>query len=212
MRILIASDWDEHAVNGVVRSIVNLRKGLEMDGHEVRFLMLSPSGDAKRVGKDYYLSSRDLGTMYPGLRIRKGLDLWIIRSLVAWKPDVVHTNSEFGSFRPAMLVARLLGVPLIHTYHTVYEDYTHYFFPSRRIGAFLARAFTRHVLAKCDAVIAPSEKTRRLLAGYGVKTRVETIPSGFDLVEFRSGDDGVRADLGIPLSSVMLLASGGEDS
>ena len=30
MRILIASDWDEHAVNGVVRSIVNLRKELEM--------------------------------------------------------------------------------------------------------------------------------------------------------------------------------------
>lgn len=51
MRIIMASDWDEHAVNGVVRSIVNPRKGLEMDDHEVRFLMLSPSGAAKRVGK-----------------------------------------------------------------------------------------------------------------------------------------------------------------
>lgn len=41
MKILITSDWYSPAVNGVVTSVKNLRRGLEERGHEVRVLTLS---------------------------------------------------------------------------------------------------------------------------------------------------------------------------
>lgn len=41
MKILITSDWYTPAVNGVVASILALRRQLEARGHEVRVLTLS---------------------------------------------------------------------------------------------------------------------------------------------------------------------------
>ena len=41
MKILITSDWYAPAVNGVVTSILTLRRELTRRGHEVRVLTLS---------------------------------------------------------------------------------------------------------------------------------------------------------------------------
>ena len=41
MKILITSDWYYPVVNGVVRSVLNLKEYLESQGHEVRVLTLS---------------------------------------------------------------------------------------------------------------------------------------------------------------------------
>ena len=43
MKILLTTDWYTPAVNGVVTSVQNLRKGLEDRGHKVRILTLSRS-------------------------------------------------------------------------------------------------------------------------------------------------------------------------
>ena len=41
MKILITTDWYKPIVNGVVTSVLNLKKELEERGHEVRVLTLS---------------------------------------------------------------------------------------------------------------------------------------------------------------------------
>lgn len=43
MKILLTTDWFTPAVNGVVTSVLNLRRGLENRGHEVCILPLSRS-------------------------------------------------------------------------------------------------------------------------------------------------------------------------
>ena len=43
VKILLTTDWFTPAVNGVVTSVLNLRRGLENRGHEVRILPLSRS-------------------------------------------------------------------------------------------------------------------------------------------------------------------------
>lgn len=96
-------------------------------------------------------------------------------------------------------IAHAVGAPLIHTYHTVYEDYTHYFSPSRSMGRKMAALFTRMICAGCDAVIAPTPKISRLLAGYGVHCPVRIIPTGLDLQRFAvPRDDALRSRLGLP--------------
>lgn len=163
MKILITSDWYTPAVNGVVASILALRRQLEARGHEVRVLTLSGTVHTTCENGVYAVGSVDAGLIYPGARLRSFAVGQTVRRLVEWKPDVVHSQCEFSTFFLARHIARAVGAPLIHTYHTVYEDYTHYFSPSRRWGRLLARGFTRAILDSCDGVIAPTEKVRALL-------------------------------------------------
>ena len=40
--------------------------------------------------------------------------------------DVIHAHTEFGVGIFARMVAKDLNIPVVSTYHTMYEDYTHY--------------------------------------------------------------------------------------
>ena len=134
MKILITSDWYSPAVNGVVTSVKNLRRELERRGHEVRVLTLSQTTHSREEDGVTYLGSVAAGLIYPGARLRTALAVKWVRDLVEWGPDVVHSQCEFSTFFLARRIAEELDVPLVHTYHTVYEDYTHYFSPSVRLG------------------------------------------------------------------------------
>lgn len=51
MKILITTDWYSPAVNGVVTSVLNLRRELELRGHEVRVLTLLAGPALLRAGR-----------------------------------------------------------------------------------------------------------------------------------------------------------------
>ena len=158
MKILLTTDCYAPTVNGVVTSVLSLRRELTALGHEVRVLTLAGTAQTTVEGGVTALGSLDMGRVYPGARLRSAAASSEIAALVAWGPDIVHSQCEFSTFFLAKKIARACGAPLLHTYHTVYEDYTHYFSPSRRWGKQLARGLTRMVLAGTDAVIAPTDK------------------------------------------------------
>ena len=213
MKILITSDWYIPAVNGVVTSVLTLQKELSRRGHDVRILTLSGDGRDHQSGSVYALGSLDAGRIYPGARLLAPSPRTVIQQLIDWRPDVVHSQCEFSTFAPARRIARACGAPLVHTYHTVYEDYTHYFSPSRRWGRLLVKGFTRAVLARTDAVIAPSLKVSNLLQSYGVRTPVRVIPTGIDTERFDRPLPGEeiaarRRALGIPEGNCVAISLG----
>lgn len=193
MKILITSDWYSPAVNGVVTSVKNLRRELEAMGHEVRILTLSQNRHSWEKDGVVYLGSVAAGLVYPGARLRTALAGKQVRELVAWGPDVIHSQCEFSTFFLARRIAGELGVPLVHTYHTVYEDYTHYFSPSVHFGKKAAAVFTRWAASHTDCLIAPTGKVRMLLQNYGVAKPVFVAPSGIDLRRFQHEADPLRA-------------------
>lgn len=184
MKILITTDLYKPLVNGVVTSVINIKNGLERSGHEVRILTLAQDTVSYERDGVYYIGSLNSGWVYPGTRIRLKIPHNFFRDIIRWNPDVVHSQCEFSTYGCAKKIARACGAPLVHTYHTVYEDYTHYFCPSKKLGTFLVSRFSRHVLNNTDAVIAPSYKVGRLLERYGVRTPVSIIPSGIDIVRY----------------------------
>ncbi|MEY8386087.1 glycosyltransferase family 4 protein [Oscillospiraceae bacterium 38-13] len=213
MKILITSDWYIPAVNGVVTSVKNLRRELELRGHEVRILTLSQSRRSYERDGVTYLGSVAAGLIYPGARLRTALAGRWVRKLVEWGPDVVHSQCEFSTFFLARRIAEELNIPLVHTYHTVYEDYTHYFSPSVHFGKKAAAVFTRWAASHTDCLIAPTGKVRMLLQGYGVSKPVFVVPSGIDLRHFRSGPDPLRsavlrASMDIPQDRTILVFVG----
>lgn len=213
MKILITSDWYSPAVNGVVTSVKNLRRELERRGHEVRVLTLSQNRRSWEKDGVTYLGSIAAGLVYPGARLRTALAGKWVRELIAWRPDVVHSQCEFSTFFLARRIAEELDVPLVHTYHTVYEDYTHYFSPSVRFGKQAVAVFSRWVAARTDCLIAPTGKVRMLLQGYGVRQPVFVVPSGIDLTPFSGEADPwrtavLRASLNIPTDRTILVFVG----
>lgn len=211
MKILLTSDWNMEAVNGVVTSVLNLRRGLEARGHEVRILTLSPNAHSWEKDGVTYIGSVNVGRVYPGARLRTALGSAYIRDLLRWHPDVVHSNCEFSTFFMARHISERLNIPLVHTYHTVYADYTHYFCPSENIGQHLVEKFSRWIAGRTDCVIVPSEKVARLLTGYNVEAPIYVIPTGIEQSRFTAtAADGaaVRRELGIPEDRLVLVSVG----
>ena len=213
MKILITTDWYTPAVNGVVTSVKNLQRELEHRGHEVRILTLSQTLHSWSRDGITAIGSINAGRIYPGARLRTAMAGRWVRELLAWQPDVIHSQCEFSTFFMARRIAEELDIPLIHTYHTVYEDYTHYFSPSIRMGRCAVAAFSRWVADQTDCMIAPTGKVRNLLQGYGVRCPVFVVPTGIDLRRFQQGADSMRravlrASLGIPAENTVLVCVG----
>ena len=214
MKILLTTDCYTPMVNGVVTSVLTLKQALTAQGHEVRVLTLSRTAHSYQDGDVTYIGAVSAGMIYPGARLRTAPALALLRSIARWRPDVIHSQCEFSTFFMARRLAAATGAPLVHTYHTVYEDYTHYFSPSRRWGRAAVAAFTRWVVGQTACVIAPTEKVRRLLEGYRVASPIAVIPTGIDLSRFTaSADDGaarsaLRCRLGLPDDAVVLTYVG----
>ncbi|MFL2078603.1 glycosyltransferase family 4 protein [Marinilactibacillus psychrotolerans] len=186
MKILITTEWYTPTVNGVITSIINLKDILTKQGHEVRVLTLSDKDNVKICEEEglYTMSSYGLGKIYPGARFALTMDDDVLSHILQWSPDIIHTQCEFSTFRIARRISEILNVPLVHTYHTVYEDYTHYFSPNKKWGKKAVGLFSKKVLNSSEAVIAPTKKVELLLKGYKVTQPIHVIPTGLDLVKF----------------------------
>lgn len=220
MKILLTTDWYKPVVNGVVTSVINLKKELEMRGNDVRVLTLSRTFESYADEGVYYIKSLNLEKIYPNARAVIPHAEPLIQELIGWRPDVVHSQCEFMTFSYASKIARKCGCPLVHTYHTVYEDYIHYLpggFSQYKTGAKLEKmfvaCFSRRVLEKTSQVIAPTRKVENILKKYGVEEPVAIVPTGIELGRFKeeiSQEEKNRRkrELGIPLENKVLVSVG----
>lgn len=213
MKILITTECYIPVINGVVTSVVNLEKELTAKGHDVKIITLSQNRYSRQEGNVYYLRSFSIGKIYPNARIGLFMHNKYIMEILIWKPDVIHSQCEFSSFVLAKKISRKLKIPIVHTYHTIYEDYTHYFSPNKSLGKKAVIKFSRQILNHVQAVIAPTKKVYDMLIGYGIKTPIYTVPTGINLKHFEISvnDDKkeqMKAYLGISKDSRILLTVG----
>lgn len=209
-RVLLLSDSYRPTVNGVVTSIDELRQGLLEAGHDVRVLTVGPVRRTTFDGSVYRLPSLDASHIYPHARLGRPVDAETFADLLAWRPDVLHSHTEFVAFWWARRLAHQLRAPHVHTYHTLYADYSHYFFPHKGIGRSLCAGFARQTLNRTTTVIAPSAKIEHLLRGYGVRVPIAVVPTGVDLTRFTPGEApaALRTSLGLTPGVPVILSLG----
>lgn len=185
MKILITTDWYSPVINGVVTSVLNLQKQLEAKGHEVKILTLSRDGSPKKNDSAYYVRSFHV-RIYPEARgTYSFFKNKYVKELLAWKPDIIHSQCEWMSFIFAKEIAGKLHIPIVHTYHTIYEDYTHYFLHNQLVSKKLIRFGAGYALKRADYVITPTDKAKESLNVYDLKTPVTTVPTGIDLAKYQ---------------------------
>ncbi len=212
MKILITTDWYKPAINGVVTSVENLRSGLERAGHDVRIVTLSGNIHSRREDNVYYIASVNMSIVYEKARLKLKVPRSMMREILDWNPDVVHSQCEFSTFRIAREVSAACHVPIVHTYHTVYENYTHYFSPNCRMGKKIAEVFTRRTLSRTGAVVVPSSKMEAMLHRYKVNRPIHVVPSGIDVEMYardkRAVRDRIRHEYGIAAEETVILSIG----
>ena len=213
MKILITTDLYTTKTNGVVTSVRNLIGELAQKGHEIRVLTVSEKLKSHKEDNVYYIKSLPLGIVYPDVRMPVSYRNRYIREVIAWKPDVIHSQCEYFSYQFAGYISRKTGAPIVHTYHTLYEQYATYILPSRRIGGYVVRKFSKFRLRKADAVVAPTAKVETVLKNYGLHNTIYVVPSGIALEQHRqriSAEERSqkRQELGIPQNAQVLLNLG----
>lgn len=213
MKILITADCYTPTINGVVTSILNLETELRRLGHDVKILCPSENFHSSESENVYRIGSVGVGRIYSGARAALRISQSHLQKLIDWKPDIIHSQSEFSSFIMAKRIAAEVNCPIVHTYHTVYENYTHYFSPSITLGRKAVIVMTKRILRHTKAVIAPSQKIERLLKDYGIEQPLKVIPTGLRLKKFSDEIsvniiNDLKAKLGIPLKSRVLITVG----
>jgi len=210
MRALMISDVYFPRVNGVSTSIQTFRRDLATLGCET--WLIAPQypqawdDDARvlRQPSHYLVFDPEDRMLSPRTALRACLD-------VASRCDVLHVQTPFVAHWIGMKVARRLGLPVIETYHTFFEEYLHHYMPL--LPAAAARAFARGISRRqcnaADAVVAPSAQLAEVLTTYGVTRPLRTIPTGLDLREFEGGDGAAfRAHHGIAADRPVMLLVG----
>lgn len=186
MRVLLAVDKYYPAINGVITSVKNLKEALERKGHEVKVLTLSESVSTHIKDNVIYIGSVSVDRIYPDIRIKHPVMRKNIQELIEWRPDVIHTNTEFSTYKLAKDISRKTGAPMVHTYHTDYEDYVHYLALSKKVGKPIVKRYIKHVTSYMQEIIAPTEKTKQQLLGYGINTKITVVPTGLDLTKYNA--------------------------
>jgi len=193
-------------VNGVVESVDTLAEGLRERGHSVYcFAPQMPGGNANERAV-FRMPSLPLPTNTP---YRLTLPLVSRRNVnnVIKRLSLVHVHSMFVTGWTGLRYARRYGMPVVYTYHTQLEAYTHYVPFEPHATRFAALQLTRTFGNLVDAVIVPTPAMARHLRDMGVETRIEIVPSGIDVERFGAGrrDDALRARIGARRGDRVLL-------
>ena len=213
MKILITTDLFTVQTNGVVTSVKNLLKELEKKGHEVRVLTFSDTRHGRKEATVSYIGSVSLSFIYPNVRMPLSYHNKMVKELIEWKPDVIHSQCEFFSYQFAKYISRRTKAPIIHTYHTLYEQYVGYVIPFRRFGRWAISKFVRHRLKNAKVIVAPTHKVKNALESYGIQNTISVLPSGINLEQHQARispahREEKRRALGIPANAKVLLNLG----
>lgn len=189
MRVGIFTDTYPPYINGVSTSIKMLETALKRKGHQVYIVTVNPEG----MGYKYEDNGRII--RIPGIptgiydyRLTGIYPVRILKTIKKWNLDVIHSHTEFGVGTFARLVAKQYNIPLVHTYHTMYEDYVHYITHGYfdKSSKKLAEYFTKFYCDKtATELIVPSKKTYDLFKNkYKVNRNVHIVPTGIDVERF----------------------------
>ncbi|MBL1227332.1 glycosyltransferase family 4 protein [Enterococcus sp. BWR-S5] len=211
MKVGFFTDTYFPQISGVATSIQTLKEELEHNGHEVYiFTTTDPNAstfeeDVIRMPSVPLVSFKERRIVVRGMwyayLIAKELDL-----------DLIHTHTEFGAGMLGKMVAKKLKIPVIHTYHTMYEEYLHYIAKGKVLRPthvkYFSKAFTNHT----TGVVCPSKRVINKLQEYGIKIPMRVIPTGIDIDKFDRPDiteemvKSLRKELGLTDDNLTLLS------
>lgn len=177
LRIAIFSDSALPVLNGVSISIRALITELRDQGHSVH-LFTSQYYDYRDVDANTH--------RFPAVETP-----WTRGYPLAFPPfypmllkfrqhhfDVVHTHTPFTLGFVGLRWAESHQIPIVSTYHTLYDRYAHYIPLPRRYVRYKIAKHTHYYYNRVAHVITPSEASGKWLRRHAVTTPITVVPTG----------------------------------
>lgn len=211
MRILKISDVYFPRVNGVSTSIRTFAQELQRQGHEVTLIApeypepLEDDFEIIRIASHYLVVDPE-DRLMRRRKLRRRLAELRRRNF-----DIIHIHTPFAAHYEGVWLGRQLGVPVIETYHTYFEEYLEKYLPwlPRKVLRYAARRFSRSQCAEVDAVVVPTQPMLDVLRGYGITDAAEIIPTGIPAGAFSNGlGECFRKKHGIAIGRKVMLYVG----
>lgn len=207
IKVAFFTDTYYPQVNGLVTSIATSKQELERQGHKVEIYApyLGPFDDGDdifRLAGFVYIPQPEYTFVLPW---GKGYKL---SKLKPSGINIIHSHAMFGSGFVAWGCAWRQKLPLVMTYHTLFEDYVHYFpyLPAKWLR-WVNKWLTKWMCDRCALVIAPTPAIRDVLKGYGAKGRIEVLPTGLNAEVFAK-TGAKKADYGVDEGTLLLSCAG----
>ena len=210
LRILMLTDVYFPRINGVSTSIETFRADLAREN--VGIHLVAPAYPERQEHEDIWrVPSRRL-PFDPEDRLMRWRHLLATSHQAAQAGiDLIHVQTPFAAHYAGLKTARHLGVPILTTYHTHFEEYIQHYLPllPKPWLKATARRIARHQCDELDAVIVPSAAMRDTLTHYGVRAPLHVLPTGIPIDRFRHGDGRrFRTRHGIPAGRPVALYVG----
>ena len=219
MRIGLFTDTYPPFINGVSTSVFMLKKALERQGHQV--FVVTMNNETFHYGFD----EDNTVVRIPGLpigiydyRVSTVYPIRAVNIIRKWKLDVIHSHTEFSVGTFARFISRQFNIPLVHTYHTLYEDYVYYitkgYFdkPSKKVVEYLTNFYCDKT---ANELIVPTKKIYDLFKEkYNVDKNIYIIPTGIEIDRFyqenvdKKSVEEIRKKLNIDKKSFNILFVG----
>ena len=204
MNVLMMTNVYPPDVNGVARSVETCSTALREIGHQVRIVApmteepQDEGDEIVRVPAVHHVTANDIPVRLP-------LPGYLWPTLTEFQPDIVHVHHPFLLGSTALRLAATWKLPVVFTYHTMYEHYTHNLpIDSAGLARFTVRLAT-DFSNLCDHVVAPSQSVKQVLRSRGVWTPISVVPTGIDPRAFGAGDGPRgRAQHGIPPKALVV--------
>ena len=213
MRVVMVSDVYFPRVNGVSTAIQTYHQALRLHGVDVRLVAPDYAGPCAD-DEDGWIT-RVSGRAVPGdpedRLVRWGRMHETVEAVVEQGCDLIHVQTPFVAHYAGCATAKRYGVPVIATYHTLFEEYLKHYAPLLPASLLrgLARRFSRRQCNALDAVIVPSRAIEQRLGNYGVTTPMHILPTGISLsTPAEGGRETFRERHGIDRSRPVALFVG----
>lgn len=185
MKVALFTDTYPPEINGVSVSVGLHQKVLMDQGHEVLVITTNPFGKQIVIEAGVIrIPGVELKKLY-NYRLSSFFSAKAYQYIRKWKPDVIHIHTDIGIGIFGKITAFFLKVPTVVTYHTMYEDYTHYAGFLKGLASRVVKQFSKSIAEQCTEFISPSLKTKEKIRSYGVDRYINIVPTGIDFTRFQ---------------------------
>jgi len=175
---------------GVAGSVESFRKEFERRGHEVFIFAPDWKGYQDKNLRVFRYPSIAIELKKIKYPLPISFSRKISKVLGNLKIDIIHSQHPNLLGSAAARWARKYDIPLVFTWHTLYDQYAHFFpFIPERLATWWAIRNARNYANKCDQIIVPTPSVGEIIKNWGVINKnIVAIPTGVEENQFANPD------------------------
>ncbi len=191
MKIAMFTNNYKPYIGGVPISIEHLAAALRLRGHQV--YVFAPSYEGQEE-EPYVIRYPSFPLSIAGAPVPNILTTLFIRKVKELQIDVIHVHHPAIVGNVALEIKRKLGIPVVFTYHTRYEEYLHYIAGLEKLEkqTGVLDKYLRYFCNHCDLLVAPTPGICEHLQQKELHTPIAVLPTGIPAESFLPDEKKVQ--------------------